>query len=542
MDRYAEAGNVAAPSLNEGDEQLITRVRLGDRSAFEVLYARHYALASKLAAAQVDNPSDVDDVVADAFASVLQQLNSGNGPDAFFRAYLMTVVRRTAHDRNRAATRTRATADDYVLDSLDFEADHVLAEFESTTIASAFKTLPERWQEVLWYVDIEGMKPAVASTYLGISANAVSSLTIRAREGLRQAYLQNHVTVTEGGDCGEYAGQLGSYARNGLKRTSREKVQAHLEECSRCTAALADLNDVQGAMRGVIFPLVAGVSFTAMAPQLLTVSAVGAASKSMVALGKVGAAVVAGVVVVAAATVAAAGVLQSSPTPPAATAAAWAAPVEPPVSAAPAPTQGAADAGLPTRNPSPTAPRPRVTTTQAVLPVAAAPRSLPTPTSVPEPVWAPVPSPPSSLVPPALPVLSPPPSPTTATPTAVPTSPGVSSPVVSATFREDVGTTASEVNLTIGFSLAGETSATSAEAVFRLSEGAALIPGKTIEPEGWKCTTLDWDTRQVTCTTAALDPGALTFSMGISRGAGAATLDYSFSAPGMGLTTFSSSF
>ncbi|WP_347109242.1 sigma-70 family RNA polymerase sigma factor [Paenarthrobacter sp. S56] len=234
-------------------------MRQGVTEAFDVLYKRHFAVAQYVARTQTDNASDADDVVAEAFASVFQSLKEGKGPKEFFRAYLLTVVRRTAHDRNRKAHRALA-ADDALLDSAVFDDDNVVKGLEATIMAKAFKSLPKRWQAVLWHVDIEGLKPAAVAPLVGLSPNGVSSLAIRAREGLRQAYLQHHINETLDAACAEYASQLGKYARNALKRTSQEKVSAHLETCAKCTALLIELNDVQGGMRAVLWPLLAGGS------------------------------------------------------------------------------------------------------------------------------------------------------------------------------------------------------------------------------------------------------------------------------------------
>jgi RNA polymerase sigma factor (sigma-70 family) len=243
------------------DVAAIARVRAGDPTAFEVLYLRHHDSARALARRQVDNPADTDDVVAEAFTSILNSLVEGKGPDTFFRAYLFTTVRRTAYKRNTANARVRMTDEDSVLETVIFDKDTVVAEFESTAMSTAFFSLPERWQLVLWHVDIEEMKPAAVAPILGLSANGISSLAIRAREGLRRAYLQNHVAAAAGG-CAEFAGSLGAFARNGLKRSTQESVQEHLLGCSGCTAALLEVNDVQAGMRAHVFPLVAGLGFS----------------------------------------------------------------------------------------------------------------------------------------------------------------------------------------------------------------------------------------------------------------------------------------
>ncbi len=262
-------------TTNDSDDVLVSRVRAGDNEAFEALFERHRSIALHIASRQADNVADVEDIVAEAFIAVLQYLTAGKGPDTFFRAYLLTTVRRIAYKANQAGSRTRPT-ESYLLDSAEHHHDSILAEFESTAVAQAFTSLPERWQAVLWYVDIEGMKPKAASSMLGLSPNGVSSLVLRAREGLRQAYLQNHISTSVGKGCEEYSSQLGAYARQGLSARSERKVRAHLDGCPKCTAVLLDLDDVQSAMRAALFPLITGIvftAFTAAVPHLAAASA-----------------------------------------------------------------------------------------------------------------------------------------------------------------------------------------------------------------------------------------------------------------------------
>lgn len=243
----------------DSDGHLIALVRRGDMSAFDDLYERHLSIASTVARRNVDNLSDAEDVVAEAFQSVLQSLVAGKGPDTFFRAYLLSTVTRLSHQRNRKAGRVLPSGDESVLDQTLAESDAAISAFESRTVAKAFRALPERWQAVLWYLDVERMKPAVVAPIMGLSANAVSALALRAREGLRRQYLQSHIADQSDGKCAEYALKLGSFIRGGLSSASERKVREHLEGCSQCTAALAELKDVQGSMRAVLLPLVTGV-------------------------------------------------------------------------------------------------------------------------------------------------------------------------------------------------------------------------------------------------------------------------------------------
>ncbi|KUM35736.1 sigma-70 family RNA polymerase sigma factor [Arthrobacter sp. EpRS71] len=257
---------------NDGDDVLVARVRAGDIDAFEELFQRHHSMALYVASKQADNEADVEDIVSDAFTAVLQYLVAGKGPETFFRAYLLTAVRRIAYKANHAGSRTRPT-ETYHLDGAEHHHDSILAEFESTAIAQAFTSLPERWQAALWYIDVEEMKPKAASPMLGLSPNAVSSLVLRAREGLRQAYLQTHISASVGKGCEDYSSRLGAYARKGLSTRWEQKVRAHLDGCPTCTAVLLDLDDVQSAMRAALFPMMTGIGFTLAVPSLPAPSA-----------------------------------------------------------------------------------------------------------------------------------------------------------------------------------------------------------------------------------------------------------------------------
>ena len=140
-----------------------------------------------------------------------------------FRAYLLTTLRRLHVDRYRATSRTRPTDDLTALDPGVPFHDTVVEEFEHTTAARAFGSLPERWQTVLWHVEVEGMRPAQVAPLLAISANSVSALAYRAREGLRQAYLTQHAQDTEDETCSRIRELLGPYLRGSCSPRDAEQ-------------------------------------------------------------------------------------------------------------------------------------------------------------------------------------------------------------------------------------------------------------------------------------------------------------------------------
>lgn len=249
--------DVDAPS----DAELISRVRGGDVAAYGELFSRHVDAAKRLSRQLVRGP-DADDLVSEAFAKVLTVLQGGGGPDVAFRAYLLTSVRRLHVDRIRSGSRLQTSDDMEAFDpGVPFQ-DTAVAAFESGAAAKAFASLPERWQLVLWHLEVEGQKPADVAPLLGMSPNSVSALAYRAREGLRQAFLTMHLNDISETDCRWVNEHLGAYVRNGLAKRESTKVQAHLDECRRCTAMYLELTEVNSNLRAILGPLLLGAAAT----------------------------------------------------------------------------------------------------------------------------------------------------------------------------------------------------------------------------------------------------------------------------------------
>ncbi|HET6166467.1 MAG TPA: sigma-70 family RNA polymerase sigma factor [Marmoricola sp.] len=263
---------MAARSRDLSDAELISSVRGGDVSAYGDLFARHRDAATRLARQLVPGP-DADDLVSEAFAKVLNVLLAGGGPDVAFRAYLLTAVRRLHVDKIRATTRATPTDDLTPFEDPEPATDTVIAGFEGGAAAKAFASLPERWQLVLWHLEVEGAKPADVAPLLGMTPNSVSALAYRAREGLRQAYLQMHTGDLVDPDCRWTHAKLGAYVRKGLSRRDVQKVESHLDGCRKCTAMYLELDEVNASLAALLGPLVLG---TAAAGYLTATGATGA--------------------------------------------------------------------------------------------------------------------------------------------------------------------------------------------------------------------------------------------------------------------------
>ena len=135
--------------------------------------------------------SEVDDVVADAFAGVLEAIRNGNGPRDNFRSYLLAAVRNGCRSRwQRISTRRRAVRAE-ADDSPVFEDPERYV--EADTVARAFASLSPRWQQTLWLTEVEQRSPAEVAAHLHLAPNATAALTHRAREAFATAYLAEHI-------------------------------------------------------------------------------------------------------------------------------------------------------------------------------------------------------------------------------------------------------------------------------------------------------------------------------------------------------------
>lgn len=254
--------------LPPADAELIERMRAGDDTAYEELYRRHSGAVRRYARTCCRDAHTAEDLTAEVFARMLQAVRGGSGPEYAVRAYLLTSVRRVAAHWTRSARREQLVDDFAVFaagsarpadmsddDTLELGADvRALHEAERSMAMRAFRSLPERWQAVLWHTEVENESPSQVATLFGLDANGTRVLASRAREGLRQAYLQAHVSTAVAGDeeCARYTDQLGTYARRKLRTRAERGLRKHLEECARCRLAATQIEEVASGIPAVV--------------------------------------------------------------------------------------------------------------------------------------------------------------------------------------------------------------------------------------------------------------------------------------------------
>ncbi|GGJ43018.1 sigma-70 family RNA polymerase sigma factor [Streptomyces brasiliensis] len=418
--------------LPPADGELIERMRGGDDSAYEELYRRHADAVRRYARTCCRDAHTADDLTAEVFARTLQAVRGGSGPEHAVRAYLLTSVRRVAAHWTKSAKREQLVGDFALFaaqagrssevsdDALDQGADvRAMHKAEQSMAMQAFRSLPERWQAVLWHTEVEDESPSKVAALFGLDANGTRVLAGRAREGLKQAYLQAHVSASLASDdeCARYADQLGSYARRKLRIRAERGLRKHLEECAKCRLAAAQIEEVASGIPAVVPVAVIGwfgaAGYAKAAGIIAGGAGVGAAGAAAAASGgssggaagggaasegvgaPVKAGIAAGVVAVAVAVVALALVGDSEPSK---------------------------DVAKPPPSPSVVQPEPPAPAPPKKLPAPPAPVAVAKPAPTPKPTATPSPTPKPSPKPTPKPSLKPTPKPTP-TPTPTPTPP-----------------------------------------------------------------------------------------------------------------------
>jgi RNA polymerase sigma factor (sigma-70 family) len=246
----------AQPLGEASDMELVEYTRAGNSAAFGELWVRHSSAGRAVARS---HRFDADDLLSEAFARVFQAISAGGGPTAAFRPYLFTTIRNVSMQWARAKSADASEDLDLMADP-STEEDASLAALDKSLTVNAFRSLPTRWQEALWYSEVEQLSSAEIAPLLGMKANAVSALTYRAREGLRQAWIQAHLQRTTDPECAATIERLGSFTRGMLGTRESKRVRDHLAGCTSCTIVADEARQVGSRLALVLLPLAAGVS------------------------------------------------------------------------------------------------------------------------------------------------------------------------------------------------------------------------------------------------------------------------------------------
>jgi RNA polymerase sigma-70 factor (ECF subfamily) len=212
--------NQSAPEQTSGDDDgLLRALREGDERAFSDLVERWSGMMLRLALAHVQNRAIAEEVVQEAWLTVLRSVARFERRSSL-RTWVLGIVVNVARSRARAERRSVALPSDaagpVVAPTRFLSPDHprwphhwatepapwrtpeqeLLATEIRKVILDAIETLPAAQREVVVLRDLEGMAAADVCNILGLTDTHQRVLLHRARSRVRNA-LERYFAATE---------------------------------------------------------------------------------------------------------------------------------------------------------------------------------------------------------------------------------------------------------------------------------------------------------------------------------------------------------
>lgn len=158
---------------------------------------RHQAMALRVAALVIGDPTEAEDVTQDAFVKAHRNLHLFT-PGRPFRPWLLTIVRNESRNRRRlrgrqAQVALRAATDPVSESAAPSSETGVIAEESRQRLLEAVNSLPGHYRLAIGCRYLLELSEAETAAVLGVSAGTVKSRTSRGLERLRAIVMELEV-------------------------------------------------------------------------------------------------------------------------------------------------------------------------------------------------------------------------------------------------------------------------------------------------------------------------------------------------------------
>lgn len=181
-------------SGTETDQELVERVKRGDKAAFDLLVLKYQSRIVNLVSRFVRNPSDAMDVTQEAFIKAYRALPKFRGDSAFY-TWMYRIAVNTAKNYLAVQSRRPNQADQDISEIEQIEGNNALKEQATpehmlltdeiqSTVIKAIENLPEDLRTAIMLRELEGMSYEEIATVMECPIGTVRSRIFRAREAI----------------------------------------------------------------------------------------------------------------------------------------------------------------------------------------------------------------------------------------------------------------------------------------------------------------------------------------------------------------------
>jgi RNA polymerase sigma-70 factor, ECF subfamily len=183
LPRAPEAATMRPVStLQQTDEDLLSRVAQGDHDAFGALYQRYARAVLGLAMRRLGDRGRAEDAAQEAFASIWRAAQSYKRERGPVAPWLYAVARNAIADRGRARIEPPAEPTDMPSDAPG-PPEHAEQSWLAWRVHRALEELPETERSVLELAYWSELSQSEIAAHLGIPLGTVKT---RTRSGLRR--------------------------------------------------------------------------------------------------------------------------------------------------------------------------------------------------------------------------------------------------------------------------------------------------------------------------------------------------------------------
>lgn len=181
----------------EIDQQLVERAQHGDKHAFELLVVKYQRKLGRLLSRFIRNPTEVEDVVQEAFIKAYRALPSFRGESAFYtwlyriginaaKNYLVSEGRRPPTTTEFDSEEAEGFEEADQLRNINTPENELMSKQVAETVNKAMDSLPEELKIAITLREIEGLSYEEIANMMNCPIGTVRSRIFRARETIAE--------------------------------------------------------------------------------------------------------------------------------------------------------------------------------------------------------------------------------------------------------------------------------------------------------------------------------------------------------------------